>query len=93
MTGHDDGQVVLAMRDDPHVIHRPCAAAQAERQDDMWKDEIFVVVEETLHLAHNQNAGLLDVFYQLLFIHTQKYFCLQKYCYFWILQDKSDFLL
>lgn len=71
MTWHDKGQIVFVMRYYSHVVHRPRTAAQAEGHDDVREDEVFVDVEESGHLAHNQNARLLDGFHQLFFEFCQ----------------------
>ena len=66
MAWHDESQVVFLMCDHPHVVHRPCTASQRQGQDNVWENEIFVVGEKFMCIAHYQDAGLLDGFYQLL---------------------------
>ena len=67
MARHDESEVVFVVGDDAHVIFCPCAAAQTQGQNDVREDEIFVEVEEAVHLAHNQDAGVFDFFYEQLF--------------------------
>ena len=81
MTWQDECQVVFFVRNESHVIHGSCAAAQTKGQDDVRKDEVFVKIEESLHLTHNQNARLLDGVYQILFFNYHLSFCFELYDY------------
>ena len=62
----DDGQVVFVMCDDPHVVLGSGAAAEDERQNDVLEHEIFIVAEETWHLTHNPDVGVLNGLQQRL---------------------------
>ena len=54
MAWENDGQVIFAMGDDSHIVHRSSATAQNEGQDNVRKYEILVVTEEAQSIASEQ---------------------------------------